>query len=388
MLRDKSSSRSPRPVSLLVTTLLFVSPLRAAEPVRVWNTRDARTFEAALAAADGLRATFQIPGKAPVVTPLSSLAADDTNRIRKWRENWRHPLIVPEAIAPWPAQAIAPAGELKSTAEGGGVFVYESANFRITSDLRIPDGAATDIARVFEATRSALIAMPLGLHAGGETERYRVSMFGDGTAYGAAGGVGGSGGYYDGRTRRMLVLLPNLGITESNGIVRLDYAKNIFILKHEVSHQLISRWHGRIPMWAYEGIAEFVAALPYAQGTYTFQNTGPAFRDYLLKWRKTRDSRSIRFIPPATLMSMTGADWKDAVGRGEAYDLYNSSALLTYYFIQQQGGAPLAAYLDALRRGEDEGVAEKTHLLRGKSRESLEAELTALAKKLGVELTR
>lgn len=368
--------------------ILAVSAAVAAGPIPKWTTRDGRAFEATLSAADGLRATFEQPGKPPVVASLASLSADDAAFVREWRTNWRHPLIVPGSLAPWPAQAIAPAGDLKSTTEDGGVFVYESANFRITSDLRIPDGAATDIARVFEATRSALIAMPLGLHAGGETERYRVSMFREGAAYGAAGGVGGSGGYYDGRTRRMLVLLPNLGITETNGIVRLDYAKNIFILKHEVTHQLISRWHGRIPMWAYEGIAEFVAALPYAQGTYSFQNTGPAMRDYLLKWRKTRDSRSIRFVPPAKLMAMTGADWKDAVGRGEAYDLYNSSGLLTYYFIQQQGGAPFAAFIDALRRGEDEAAAEKTHLLRGKTRESLEAELIALAKKLGVELTQ
>lgn len=366
--------------------VLLVAGAIAAPPSRTWTTRDGRTFEAELAAADGLRATFTATDKPPVIAPLASLSAEDAAIVRQWRGNWRNPLIAPGTLAPWPAQAVAPAGALKSSADDAGVVTWESANFRITSDLRIPDGAAEDIARVFEATRSALIAMPLGLHAGRETERYAVSMFRDGTAYGNAGGPGGSGGYYDGRARRMLVLLPNLGITETKGIVRLDYAKNLFILKHEVTHQLIARWHGRIPMWAYEGIAEFVAALPYSQGTYSFQNVAPAMRDYLLKWRKTPDVRSIRFIPPAALMAMTSADWKEAVGRGEAYDLYNSSALLTYYFIQQQGGAPLAGFLDALRRGEAEEVAERTHLLSGKTREQLAAELTALAKKLGVEL--
>jgi hypothetical protein len=59
--------------------------------------------------------------------------------------------------------------------------------------------------------------------------------------------------------------------------------------------------------------------------------------------------------------------------------------LLTYYFIQRDGGAPLAGYLDALRRGEREQDAER-HLLNGKSREWLNGEVVALCKKLGVEL--
>ena len=162
--------------------VLLVASAIAAPPSRTWTTRDGRTFEAELAAADGLRATFTATGKPPVIAPLASLSAEDAAFVRQWRGNWRNPLIAPGTLAPWPAQAVAPVGALKSSADDGGVFTWESANFRITSDLRIPDGAAEDIARVFEATRSALIAMPLGLHAGGETERYAVSMFRDGAA--------------------------------------------------------------------------------------------------------------------------------------------------------------------------------------------------------------
>ncbi len=366
--------------------MLLAAAAFAADPGRMWTTRDGRTFSAELSAADGLRATFTAEGKPPFVAPLAALSPADAELIRAWRADWKRPLVVPAQLAPWPAQAVAPAGDVRLRSEDAGVFTYESANFRITADLRLPDGAITDIARAFEATRAALIAIPIGLHAGGERDRYNVAMFRDDGGYGGAGGVGGSGGYFDGRTRRMLVLLPNLGITEKAGIVRLDYARNLFVLKHEVTHQLLDRWQGRMPMWIYEGIAEFVASLPYAQGTYTLQNPGAGMRDYLLKWRKTRDTRSIRLIPPARLMAMERDDWKTAVGQQEAYDLYNSAAILTYYFIQKENGAPLAGYLDALRRGEDEPAAERTHLLRGKTRESLAAEVIALGKKIGVEL--
>ncbi|MCX6868393.1 MAG: hypothetical protein NTV46_19745 [Verrucomicrobia bacterium] len=61
-------------------------------------------------------------------------------------------------------------------------------------------------------------------------------------------------------------------------------------------------------------------------------------------------------------------------------------ALLTYAFIQQDGGAPLAGFLDALRRGVDESTAERLYLLREKTRDALATELIALGRKLGVEL--
>lgn len=374
-------------MKVLVAVVVFCAVSPAAEHARAWTTRDGRTFDAELSAADGLRATFTQPGKPLLVVPLASLAPTEVEIIRKWRLDWRKPLVVPSRLAPWPVQAVAPAGDVCLRGEDAGVFTYESVNFRITSELKLPPGVANDLARVFEATRAVLIAMPLGLHAGGEHERYTVAMFRSPGGYEKAGGVGGSGGHYDGHTRRMLVLLPNLGIEEKEGTLRFDYARNLFILKHEVTHQLLARWHRRMPMWVSEGIAEFVASLPYAQGHYTLQNPGSGLRDYLLKWHNPVTTRSLRLIPPARLMAMRPDDWESALSQQDAYDMYNSAAILTYYFIQQDGGTPLAGFLDALRRGEDAATAERTYLLRGKTRDALASVIIALGKKLGVELT-
>lgn len=108
-------------------------------------------------------------------------------------------------------------------------------------------------------------------------------------------------------------------------------------------------------------------------------------RAYLTKWSQPGTSRGIRLIDPARLMAMDRDDWESAVSQQSAYDKYNSAALLTYYFIQRDGGAPLAGYLDALRRGEREQDADR-HLFNGKSREWLNGELVELCRKLGVEL--
>lgn len=352
---------------------------------QAWTLRNGTTFEADLAAADGLRASFTKEGKNPVVISLADLSADDVQSIRKWRVDRRHPLVIPSRIAPWPPRATAPPGDIKLLDEKDGRFTHRSAHFLITSDLRLPQSAINDIAKVLEGTRAALIAIPLGLHAGGEREPYPVHLFRDANGYGRAGGANGSGGHYDGRSGRMLVLLPNIGITEKDGRTALDYTKHLFVLKHEVTHQLMDRWHGRMPMWVTEGIAEFIASLPYAQGNYTLQNPGAGLRDYLLKWQMGSPGKSIRLIPPTRLMPLDREDWEAAVSQQSAYDQYNSAALLAYYFIQKNSGTPLAGYLDALRRGIRSDEAERIHLLGDKDRAFLDQEIRDLCRKLGVK---
>ena len=350
-----------------------------------WTMRDGRSFEAELAAVDGLRATFTRPGKTPVVMPITSLTDPDAETIRSWRKNHRRPLVLPARIAPWPEKASAPAGNVRLLEESDGAYTCESPNFHITSDMKLPLHVLNDIAQVFEATRAALIAIPLGLHAGGERERYRVAMFRDENSYIRAGGNEGSGGHYDGRSGKMLVLLPNLGVDDISGTLRLDYTRNLFILKHEVTHQLMDRWHGPMPVWLDEGIAEFIASLPYSKGVYTISPPGAGMRDYLTKWNSSKNDRSLRIIAPDRLMAMDREGWNAAVKELSAYDLYNSSAILTYHFILQDHGAPIAGMLDALRRGEKPSDAELKHLLRGKSREHLNANVTSVAKSLGLK---
>ena len=93
----------------------------------------------------------------------------------------------------------------------------------------------------------------------------------------------------------------------------VDFQRQIFVLKHEVTHQLLGRWSGMLPVWLNEGFAECMAATPYTRGRYSFHNLDGAMRDYVLKWRATRDSRDLLVIPPARLMAMTPPQWRDEV---------------------------------------------------------------------------
>jgi hypothetical protein len=363
---------------------------RGAEPenpARTWTLRDGKQITGELLAADGLRMTLGEGGVPKRIVALSVLSATDLEEIRTWQTGRMMPsLIDPRLLAPWPAQASAETAEVRATGEDAGRFLAESPHFRVSADVKLPENVLRDLMLVFEGTREALIALPLGLHAGGEREKYPVLMTTSAESYRSLGGGAGSGGFYEGRTRRMLVLLPNLGIEPKGTGFNLRYAGNLFVLKHEVTHQLLARWHRQLPYWLNEGLPEWIASLPYNHGRYNLRNAGAGMRDYLLKWRKSQNDKTVRLIPPARLMPMRMGEWNEAVAQGKAYDLYNSAGLLAYYFIQQDGGAPLAGFLDALRRGVDVETAEKEHLLHGKTREALAAELVALGKKLGVEV--
>ena len=384
--------RLPRiPLTRLAALLALTIGTAWAGELREWTCPPGKPFQAELLAADGLRAVLLVPGRGKAVVPFALMSPDDVRYIRQWRGDGRRaPLIDPERLAPWPASAVAENLDVRVVAEDAAAskFTYESAHFAVESDLKLPVGVVRDITAVFEATRAALITLPLGLLRGDEDGKYRVSMFSTAATYQAAGGIEGSGGFYDGATQRMLIFLPNLGIKPGTHALVLDFQRQLFVLKHEVTHQLLGRWGAALPVWLNEGFAECVAAMPYTRGRYTFQNLDGAMNAYLLKWRATPDRRDLLLIPPARLMALSPAQWRDEVSAVTAYPLYNSSALLAHYFLHHDGpggGASLAAYFHALRRGVPPDKAEADHLLRGRTRESLTPELQALCRKLGLQ---
>ena len=354
---------------------------------RTWTDRAGKTFNAELLAADGLRATLLVEGRGKVAVPIASLSKEDATFVRDSRlENLRMPIVDPEAMAAWPAEAVAESFEVQLVPSDA-TPRWDSAHFSITSDVKLPTGVVRDLAAVLEATRAAVIAAPIGLHGGVEIGKYPVRLFGGVPQYTEAGGPQASGGFFV--RPAMLILLPNIGILPTTNGLSAQHHRHLFVLKHEVTHQLMTPWSGRLPMWLNEGLAETFAAAPYTRGRYTFQNLDSALRDYVLKWRATRDTRSIRLIAPQQLMSLTSDEWNQQVSAQNAYDLYNSTALLTHFFLRHDGrgdSAGIAGFLAALRTRMPEEEAEKRYLLRGRTRDQITTEVKAMARKMAIEI--
>ncbi|MDR3405348.1 MAG: hypothetical protein P4L99_22835 [Chthoniobacter sp.] len=374
--------------------LAVLSPLPSlhAEDPHQWTLPGVAPFSAELVAADGLRATLLVPGRGKTVIPFFQMSPADAAYVQEWRKaNPKAPLIDPERLAPWPAEAVAESIDVQMTGDDAATshYTYESAHFVIESDLKLPVPVVREIAAVFEATRAALIALPLGLHLGHESRKYPVIMLSNVVDYGKAGGNGGSGGTYNGWSRQMLVLLPNLGIKPGTNALTLDFQRNIFVLKHEVTHEILGRWQSFLPIWLNEGFCECMAATPYTRGRYSFQGLDAAMHDYVLKWRTNPNQRDLQLIPPAQFMALDADQWNAGVAARSAYPYYNSAALLTHYFLHADGkgdSAGLAAFFDDIRRGVPAEEAESKRLLRGRTRESLAGELQNYGRKLGLTL--
>ena len=351
-----------RALCCVLALLVMISSLRAE--MREWTDRAGKKFTAEIIANDAWRVTFVLPDHSKAVLPLAQLGAADVQFVTAWRTaNPTAPLVDPQKLAAWPGEVGASDIEIKLKAENPktSAFVYEGAHFIVWSDVKLPLGVVRDLNGVFEGTRAALMALPLGLHSGRETEKYPVLLFSTAEQYSRAGGATASGGYFQGSTGRMLILLPNLGIHADKETKAFDYQKNLFVLKHEVTHQILQHWGDAFPVWFSEGLAEVIAATPYTRGRYTFSAMDTAIGSYVQKWRSPGDLKPMVLFPPSQLMEFTDSSWEARVAGQSAYELYNSAALFIYFLLRHDGagdGSAVAGFLDVLRREMDRERAE------------------------------
>jgi len=379
---------------LLLGTLLISWGLALARDLEDWHTwtdMHGNEVVARLAAMDAHRAILNMEDGTSLVVPLSALTLPDQEYAEAWRK--RHPdapLADPRFPYRWPEEAGAPETRIERHPDAGdGHYPYRSEHYIVRSDTDLPNSTVREILSVFEATRAAVMASPLGLLTGVHESRYPVFLYARPESYAAAGGTTGSGGSYHAYTGRMLVLLPNLGINPENPSVGMEYRDRLFVLRHEAVHQLLPPWAWRMPFWLNEGLCEVFASMPYSHHRYRFRDFDHALFEYLRKWEKPNRDDPIPIIRPELLMTMTSKDWSQRVASLSAYDLYNSAALLTHWFLHHDGagnGTGLIALLAAIREGAPVQEAVEEHLLRGRDPKSFEPLLEQLAQRYGVEI--
>ena len=269
---------------------LFLALTGGAEESRKWADRAGHSFSATILACDALRVTLDVKGRGKTVVPFAALSAADVEFARNWRAaNPGAPLIDPACLPPWPTQAGAETVTIHPVEDDAAThsFTWESDYFRIGSDLRLPSGIVRDLAAVLEGTRAVVLAAPLGLRSGGERAEIpgaavlgcqRLRRGGRGRRRAAAISMGA----------KCSSLLPNLGIKPGTNGLTAEHTKNLFVLKHEVTHQLLRPWGWTLPSLARRsGFAECVAFLAlHAGALLAAKNLDAAMHDYLLKWRR------------------------------------------------------------------------------------------------------
>jgi len=370
----------------------------ADQPMRTWTSADGKQIEASLVDADGETVALRT-AKGMFKLPLSRFSGADQTYVKDWRAGAAPGGAggaKPGTIGPWPDKVEVPGDLAIEEKEADGEFIYFSPHFEFRAPTRLSKSVVREFARLFEATYEGVKALPVGLDPIPPKEggHFLTRLYDTREAYYAAGGIQGSGGMFSWRGRgrefvsgEIKVPLTSLGVEQVGNRYIVDQDKDSGTMVHEITHQVAVMWgvYGA-PTWFTEGLAEYMEAAPYSKGTMRFTNMTGAVEKSVMEYSRDRE---FRMVPVEKLMTISSAEWAQALVSGDAGKNYRSANALMTYFLHLDGpgnGEPVARYLGALREGADPREAAAEHLLRGRDFPTLSEEVRSKWRQAGFRL--
>ena len=385
---------------VLIHALLLAGFAHAAE-MRSWTDLQNRKIEARMLGLQGETVMLELKDGRKVPFPLAKLSAADAEFARNQKTDTNAENApdsnepAPNFDAPWPDRIkFGEDPEIKIIEEDAEKkrFIYESANYRYTCDVRLSKTVVKGFAVMFEATYLFCRTLPIGLDGGRRSDgKLQVRLFEEFDDYVKAGGPRESAGVFLGGKSHVLVPLTSLGVRPVGSGYMLDRDKSSKTLPHELTHQLTPETYfepGGMG-WFTEGIAEYIAVTPYRSGAYSVRNNYKDIIDYTTGYgAKGNGGRAlgteIQLPALKTFMLQSYESFLEQAGLN-----YGAGLLITYYFLQMDGDEDakrIKAFLKALRGGKT-GEDALAVLLDGRTFEQLEKEIAKAWKRRGVELT-
>lgn len=302
------------------------------------------------------------------------------------------------ALATWPRSvALKNTPEVRIVTEDASKdeYIYHTEHFEFCCDAPIGPDAVRHFARVFEATWMLNCQLPLDLRPAPETMRkwFRARILSTDEAYLATGAPVGSGGFYSRSDKTIYVPISNLGMSVVAG-KRVQVDRSVEAnetLIHEITHQMMSRWLPRLPIWYSEGAAEYIGMADFVHGRFFLSGMEVRLKNALQKRGAFIDKSLYHYpmISPSELLAIEHREWGAALG-GEGASLnYTSSLLLTYFFYHLDGdkkASNVIAWLRDIEKGIPTAEALRTNLLAGRKLAKLESDLREAYRKIGIEL--
>lgn len=266
-------------------------------------------------------------------------------------------------------------------------YVYGTPHFEFISDKRLTSRVVSGFGILYEATYEAVLSMPWGaeLDPGPGRKRFPVRLFSSEEDFLKAGGMKGSAGTAIGPLS--LVQMKYLGLRDTGTRILLDDIKENHVVIHELTHALRSEADLKLPVWAIEGFAEYIASATYERaGCFSFKDRLRDVVNHLKERRGTGDS----FRSPLDLEQLLGVsreifygDAHGGLGDGALKNYSSALLVLTWFWHEDQGkdglvekGAPVRAWLTALHEGKSEAEA-RSLLLDGRSHQEVERAIAA-----------
>lgn len=242
-----------------------------------------------------------------------------------------------------------------------GEWLYSTPNYRFCSDVELAPSLIKEYSLAFEGTFHAVQKLPLGLDPKPAQDKFVVRLMANREDYLRAGAPRESAGVYFIQSREILVPVDSLGVRTVGSRVAIDRkSHDAGTLVHEITHQVMHDWLNVLPVWFVEGFAEYMAAIPFNQGRFSFRDVDAGILKRLLEEQRLTNPRSgglqVDLAPPDQIMSLTHQQWSAGVADGRTAALnYRSAMMLVYFFIHLDGnqdGSALAAYLQLAREGQ------------------------------------
>lgn len=387
-----------------LTALILVATLSAqtAPPAaRTWTSTDGRKIEASFVALAGENVKIRMANGSTFDVPLARLSAEDQAFVKNQSAAPATMAATgaPALSATWPRSVSLddrPVVTVVKEDDATRQYVYRSPHYEFQCDSKLGTNVVREFGRIFEATWLLNCTLPLDLKPQPERLReiFLARLFTAKSDYMKEGGIEGSAGVYMTSKKALMVPLSSLGVKMVGSRVSLENNSNDdnSTLIHEITHQMMNHWLGRLPTWYIEGSAEYVEMLEYKRnGGFSLLGLTRQLRDYAQ--RMGRGGKSITMIDLEELMNIDGGRWAAALGGdGPATLNYGSAGLLTYYFyhLDDKGDAAhIIAYLRSLenvKNNEEEQAAVKTHLLRERTYAQLAEDVRKALRKEGLDI--
>ncbi len=380
-------------MSILPWLLICHSSLAFAQEPRLWLDSQGRKVQATFVRSDGKNVIIKLTDGRELPFPLERLALADRSYVEKISAKAKQG---PETNfdAPWPERvSFSEDPEIKIIEEDveKKQFIYESANYRYTSDVRLAASLVKGFAVMFEATHLYCRTLPLSLRSDRRVaKKYEIRLFENEADYIKAGGPDGSAGVFMSDTGIVMIPLTSLGVRPMGSGYMLDRDKSSKTIPHELTHQLTpDAYFARGALgWFSEGIAEYVASTPYRSGSYNVRGNLDDIIEFATGYgKKGMGGRAlgdkISLLPLKTFMLK---DYPSFMENGQLN--YGIALIITTYFLAMDGEGDakrMKTYLAALLDGKD-GEKSLDLLLDGRTFEELQNDIAQAWGRKGIDL--
>ncbi len=397
---------------ILFLALALLGPLPVslgdAAALRTWTDINGRTLDGTLVQA--LPDTIKVKTKtgAVVSLPIISLSKEDQDFLKDPQSappkapasTTAPPQPKPVAAATtqagskWPEKVVLkelPEITVVKEDDDKKEYIYQSPHYEFHAPAKLGGPVVKEFARIFEVTYQTNWALPLNFKPTPERgkDRFLCMIYETYDDYLKAGGVKGSAGVYMGGKDFIAVPLKSLGVKFFGKKLVLERGDDNDTLIHEITHQMMNHWLGKLPTWYVEGSAEFVRMSKYERGNMSFSNIDKLFQDFLLG--RGSDGKNYTMVGLERLMTMDGGTWSAALTSGSgAGRNYGSAGALTYYFYCCDGagdGQHMMDCMEAIGKGDSHIKAFTQHLLRDRTYAALEADVEKALRKKGVKVS-